>query len=242
VAQVAFQIENSLQMIDDATDAKALPAKDKRVNRHLQIDICFHWLSAFAVLVLLATGFLPIIGIKFAWVMSHWVSGVLLTLLIAAHIVRACFWQDSQRMLFGLQDIIEIKVLLLRMLNLSGDEMVKSGKYSPPQKLMHHGISAIILVTIVTGMLMMVKIDTPWWQRDLYWLSAESWGLVYVAHGFAALFLLSVVMIHFYFALRPEKRMYLRSMVSGRISRQEFFNQHDPERWIVENREQIDGE
>ncbi|MEC7370335.1 MAG: cytochrome b/b6 domain-containing protein [Pseudomonadota bacterium] len=229
-------------MIDDATDAKALPAKDKPVNRHLQIDICFHWLSAFSVLVLLGTGFLPIIGIKFAWVMGHWISGVLLTLLVAAHIVRAFLWQDLRSMLFGIKDIKEIKAVTARTLNIRNGELIKPGKYSPPQKLMHHGISAIILVTIVTGMLMMVKIDTPWWQRDLYWLSAESWGLVYVAHGFAALFLLSVVMIHIYFALRPEKRMYLRSMVFGRISRQEFFNQHDPERWIVENKEQLDGE
>ena len=229
-------------MIDDATDAKAVPAADKPVERHLLIDICFHWLSGFLVLVLLATGLLPILGIKFAWVMSHWVSGILLTCIIAVHIVRAFLWQDLRSMLFGIKDIKEIKALMAKTLNIGNGELIKPGKYSPPQKLMHHGVSFILLVTIVTGILMMVKIDTPWWQRDLYWLSAENWGIVYVAHGFAALFLLSVVMIHIYFALRPEKGMYLQSMISGRISRQEFINQHDPERWIAENKEQLDGE
>ena len=89
---------------------------------------------------------------------------------------------------------------------------------------------------------MMVKIDTPWWQRDLYWLSAENWGIVYVAHGFAALFLLSVVMIHIYFALRPEKIAFLRSMISTRFIAQKSFNQYDSETRVVAKRESVNGE
>jgi cytochrome b subunit of formate dehydrogenase len=96
---------------------------------------------------------------------------------------------------------------------------------------MHHGVSVFVLVTIITGLLMMVKIDTPFWERDPYWLSDQSWGIVYVSHGLAALFLMSIVMIHIYFSLRPEKLMYLRSMIFGWLSRAEFMDQHDPQRW-----------
>jgi hypothetical protein len=40
-----------------------------------------------------------------------------------------------------------------------------------------------------------------------------------------------MVMIHAYFALRPEKRMFLRSMWAGWITRQEYLGNHDPDRW-----------
>lgn len=38
-------------------------------------------------------------------------------------------------------------------------------------------------------------------------------------------------MTHIYFALRPEKALYLRAMISGWITREEFSRRHDPERW-----------
>lgn len=229
-------------MIDDGIETKALSADPGRVARHALIDVCFHWLAAISVLILLATGFLPIIGIKFAWVMSHWVSGILLAVLVLLHIVRAWFWQNMSSMFFGLEDIKEIRGIKGPAPGFSNGERIRSDKYLPPQKLMHHGVTILVIVTIISGCLMMVKIDTPWWQRDLYWLSADNWGIVYVAHGFAALLLLSVVMIHIYFALRPEKIAYLRSMISTKVTAQEIFNQHDSGTTVVEKKEPIDGE
>jgi cytochrome b subunit of formate dehydrogenase len=174
---------------------------------------------------------LPVIGVNFSWVTIHWVSGFLLTAIVMLHIIRACFWQGLRSMLFGVKDLKEIKTTLSWLMNLSDKKPIKPGKYSPAQKLMHHFASLFVIVALVSGLLIMVKIDTPWWDRDLYWLTDFSWGIVYVLHGLSALLLMSVVMIHIYFALRPEKMMYIRSMITGRLSKTEYLDQHDPERW-----------
>ena len=49
---------------------------------------------AAAMLVLLVTGFFPIIGIQFAWVTIHWIAGVVLTISIIFHIVHSTFYLD----------------------------------------------------------------------------------------------------------------------------------------------------
>lgn len=107
----------------------------------------------------------------------------------------------------------------------------KPGKYSPAQKLIHHSFSVVVLTSVVTGLLMMVKIDTPFWERDPYWLSSKTWGIIYVLHDAASMILVTMIMLHVYFAFRPEKRMYLRSMVLGWITREEYNNHHDSDRW-----------
>jgi hypothetical protein len=38
---------------------------------------------------------------------------------------------------------------------------------------------------------------------------------------------------HIYFAIRPEKLWITKGMVFGDISRQDFLQYHDPERWVV---------
>ncbi len=204
---------------------------DVDIVRHSLFDRLFHWLSAFLVLILLFTSFLPVIGLNFSWVTIHWVAGFVLTGIVLLHTIRACFWQDLRVMFFGPMDLTEIKSTLGWLLNLSRARPIKPGKYSPAQKLMHHFVSLFLLVALICGLLIMVKIDTPLWDRDLYWLSDQNWGIVYVLHGLAALLIMSVVMIHIYFAVRPEKMMYTRSMITGRLTKTEYLDQHDPERW-----------
>ncbi|MBT6960197.1 MAG: cytochrome b/b6 domain-containing protein, partial [Rhodospirillaceae bacterium] len=41
----------------------------------------------------------------------------------------------------------------------------------------------------------------------------------------------SLIMLHVYFGVRPEKLFYLRSMVFGWITREELEKNHDPEQW-----------
>ena len=84
---------------------------------------------------------------------------------------------------------------------------------------------------IVTGPLMLLKIDTPLWRRDPYWFSNETWGYIYVVHGYAAMAIVAAVMIHIYFALRPDEWHLTRSMFRGWISRKEYSEHFDPERW-----------
>jgi cytochrome b subunit of formate dehydrogenase len=57
---------------------------------------------------------------------------------------------------------------------------------------------------------------------------------VYVLHGLAALMLVTMVMMHVYFALRPEKLKFTRAMIFGWITRREFDEHHDKERWQVD--------
>ena len=68
------------------------------ILRHAGIDRLFHWIMAATMTVLLATSLLPIIGVHFGWYTIHWVSGLLLTVIILLHIVRALFWQRPATM------------------------------------------------------------------------------------------------------------------------------------------------
>ena len=112
--------------------------------------------------------------------------------------------------------------------------MRKPGKYSFAQKLIHHAFALVVLTAVGTGGAMLVRIDTPWWKRNPYLLADATWGVVYVLHGLAALTLITMVMLHVYFALRPEKLLFTRAMLRGWITRAEYSEHHDPQRWQVE--------
>ncbi|HEX4636176.1 MAG TPA: cytochrome b/b6 domain-containing protein [Rhizomicrobium sp.] len=188
-----------------------------RIQRHKSIDRAYHWIMAIAVLILLVTAFLPILGVKFEWVGIHWVTGLVLTAIVLFHIIRATFWQDFWSMMI---DGTDLKA-----------PFAKPGKYSLAQKLYHLAIAVLILAVIVTGLLMWRKVDTPFWQRDPYWLSTQSWGIVYAIHGIVAMALVTMVIIHVYFALRPDEWHLTRSMLRGWISRKEYQDHFDARRW-----------
>jgi formate dehydrogenase subunit gamma len=180
--------------------------------RHAGIDRLFHWITAVVMTVLLATSLLPIIGVRFGWYTIHWVAGLLLTVIILLHIVRALFWQRPATML-ALQ---------------SGDLASRgAGKYTLPQKLMHLAWTVAILVAIVTGLLLLQKAGVPFLARDPYARSLAAWGFLTLLHDLAALLSVFLILVHVYFGLLPEKRAYLRAMVSGRITRSELAVEHD---------------
>jgi cytochrome b subunit of formate dehydrogenase len=198
-------------MGSDAIPASAEPAQTGRIVRHAGIDRLFHWLTAAAVLTLMGTGLLPVLGVKFNWVVVHWITGVVLILLVLFHIVRSLVWQHFRTMWFTSEELSRRKV----------------GKYSVAQKLMHIAMTLMILGAAITGAFMLAKMDTPLWKRDPYLLAQETWGVVYAIHGLAALAAVTLVMVHIYFGLLPENRMYLRAMIKGWITRQELVQHHD---------------
>jgi cytochrome b subunit of formate dehydrogenase len=204
------------------------------VLRHAGFDRLLHWLTAVCVLFLMATAFLPILGIEFAWVALHWWTGFVLIALVLVHSVRSLLLRGLRPMLIGPRDIRDVLALLRINLRMADGPAPKPGKYSFAQKFIHLAFAVVVLAAITTGALMMVKTDTPWWDRDPYWLSDDTWGLVYVVHGLAALLLITMVMTHVYFALRPEKRAFLRAMLGGRMPRADFARLHDPARWDPE--------
>lgn len=196
-------------------------AQADHIVRHHLSDRVFHWLQAICMFVLLGTSLLPVMGIQFSWVTIHWVTGVVLTVAVLFHAVRASIWQSLASMWISLRDIQTLW---------RGKEL-KPGKYSVAQKFIHHAATVVTLLAIVTGFIMMVGIDGPFWERNPYFVSADTRGVIYVLHGFTALFFVTMTIVHIYFALRPEKIHFTRSMILGWITRQEFFDNHDPAQW-----------
>lgn len=204
---------------------------DDRVVRHLLPDRLYHWTMAASALALLFTAFAPILGWKFEWVTAHWIAGVVLAAVVVFHIVRAVAWQDFWSMMVGFQDIRDAWRAMRQTLGQVGPSPDKPGKYPLPQKLYHWAIAAIVLALVVTGLLMLLKIDTPFWRRNPYWFSDSTWGVIYATHDLCAMATITLVMVHIYFAVRPDKFWITRSMLRGWITRQEYLSHHDPKRW-----------
>jgi formate dehydrogenase subunit gamma len=222
------------------TDVSAAPSlasstegAGARVRRHHLVDRLYHWTMAACVLTLLATAFLPIIGYKFEWLGLHWTTGVALTVLVVVHIVRATIWQDFWGMVIDGADVRNGWRYVARAFG-RGPGPSLPGKYNGLQKLYHAGIAVLVLSIIATGLLMLLKIDTPLWRRDPYRLSNDDWGVVYAVHDLAAMGLITLVMIHIYFALRPDEWRLTRSMFRGWITRAEYDGHHDRARWKAE--------
>lgn len=195
---------------------------NKHVIRHSLISRVFHWLMAACILTLLATGLLPVLEIKFEWVEPHWIAGLILTFCVLVHVFKSLSPRKIKSMWVSISDIREF---------IADGGKVRGGKYSLEQKLMHHGITLFSLVSLITGWLMLLKIDTPFWERNPFIFGADTWGIIYVLHGLSTLMFVSSVMMHVYFSLRPEKSHYLRSMFKGWMTREEYNENHDPDRW-----------
>ena len=200
------------------------------IIRHQLPDRVLHWIMAACVLTLMGTALLPILGVKFSWVTPHWITGLVLTLALLLHLLRSLPLARLKRMVLAPRDVRDALATLAWFLRLRRSAPLP-GKYSPAQKFIHLAFAVLVLAAVVTGLLMMVKVDNPLWKRNPYLFSADTWGVIYVVHGGAAVILITMIMLHVYFALRPEKRFYLRSMIHGRISRDMFEKNHDKDRW-----------
>ena len=206
-----------------------LPA---RIERHSLMARAFHWVMAAAMFVLLFTAFLPVVGVQIAWVTWHWIAGLVLTGSILFHIVHASFFLDFWSIWVGPKDIPEIKAELLREL---GQDVPgpKSGKYPLGNRLYHMAIVVAGLSAVLSGVLMMSRVRTPIFTRNPYLFGDVTWGVTYVAHGLAGVGLVGLVIAHVYFAVRPEKWWITKSMLLGWITRRQYLEHHEPERWRV---------
>lgn len=207
-----------------------LPAQ---ILRHATSERVFHWGMSAAMLVLLVTAFAPVMGLQFAWVTVHWWAGVLLTLMIAYHIVHATFWQDFWAMWVSGADIKAGMAEVGHMVGRNGTEVPKAPKYPIDHKLFHHGAAVSGLAAIVTGIFMMLRLETPFWTANPYMLSDSAWGVMYVVHGVSGVALIALVISHIYFAIRPEKWWITKSMIYGFISKEKYVQNFDPERWVI---------
>jgi len=215
----------------DALEAihKTLPPM---IERHTLMARLFHWVMAASMFVLLFSAFLPIAGVKFAWVQWHWIAGLVLIASILFHIVHATFFLDFWSIWVGPKDIPELKAEMLREF---GHDVPgpKSGKYPLGNRLYHLAIVFAGLGASITGALMIPRIRTGLVARNPYYLSDATWGITYVTHGLAGVGLVGLVIAHVYFAVRPEKWWITKSMVLGFITRRQYLEHHEPSRWPV---------
>jgi cytochrome b subunit of formate dehydrogenase len=219
------------------TDALEAARKDlpPQIERHNLSARLFHWVMAAAMFVLLFTAFLPVAGVKFPWVEWHWIAGLVLTGSILFHIVHATFFLDFWSIWVGPKDIPEFRAELMREF---GHDVPgpKPGKYPLGNRLYHLAQVVAGLVVIVTGILMMSRVRTPLFTRNPYLLSDATWGLTYVGHGLAGVGMVGLVIAHVYFAVRPEKWWITKSMIFGYITRRQYLEHHEPNRWKIVTR------
>jgi cytochrome b subunit of formate dehydrogenase len=235
VAHASYMILSAHRKRSEAETA-ALEAKHKdlpdKIERHSFMARMFHWVMAASMFVLLFTAFLPIVGVKFAWVEWHWIAGLVLTGSIVYHIIHATFFLDFWSIWIGPKDIPEFKAEMMREL---GHEVAgpKSGKYPLGNRLYHLAILVVGLTAAISGIMMMSRVRQPLFTRNPYVFADGTWGLTYVAHGVAGVALVGLVIAHVYFAVRPEKWWITKSMIFGWVSRRNYLEHHDPARWKV---------
>jgi cytochrome b subunit of formate dehydrogenase len=219
-----------------ADEVASLEAKYRdlpdRIERHTFMARVFHWVMAFSMFVLLFTAFLPIAGVRFAWVQWHWMAGLLLTSSIIYHIIHATFFLDFWSIWIGPKDIPEFKAEMMQGL---GQDVPgpKSAKYPLGNRLYHLAILVVGLTAAISGMFMMSRVRQPLFTRNPYILADATWGITYVLHGFAGVALVGLVIAHVYFAIRPEKWWITKGMLLGWITRRDYLEHHDPSRWKV---------
>jgi cytochrome b subunit of formate dehydrogenase len=211
-------------------ERRDLPAQ---IERHGLAARLFHWVMAASMLVLVFSAFLPIVGIQFAWVTWHWMAGILLTGSIIFHILHATFVLDFWSIWVGPSDIPEARAEILRELGHDDVPGPRPGKYPLGNRLYHLVVLIAGLAVIVTGILMMYRIRTPIFERNPYVMSDSAFGLTYVIHGLAGVGFVGLIIAHIYFALRPEKLWITKAMVFGWVTRRQYLEHHDPDRWVA---------
>ena len=214
---------------DPIVSAEDVP---ERVVRHTLASRIFHWTMAASMMVLLVTAFVPVLGWQFPWLTLHWVSGVILFGTVVFHVVHASlrgrFW-EMMRIGFA-----EGMAMARHAASTAAPPPPKGGKYPFDHRLFHHAIVIVGLGVILTGVVMMFRIDTWFWEASPYFLlSDQMWSVVYVLHGLCGVALIFLTAAHIYFALRPDKFWLTWGMIRGWIDRERFLEHYDPSKWVA---------
>ncbi len=240
IAGLFFMIVHALyvglvapQKVFAKNEARVAPDQiPERVPRHSLAARIFHWIMAASMLTLLFTAFLPEAGVHFNWVLYHWIAGVIFTISIGFHIVHS-FLMDPWSIWPDKTDVRDALRRLARFWGKPSPPPARFAKYPLENKLYHLCVMLAGLAVIGTGVLMLKRIQTPFFTRNPYIFGDMTWGLMYVLHGLAGVGLVALVMMHVYMGLRPEKLPITKSMLFGWMSRDFYLEEHDPQRWAV---------
>ena len=208
-----------------------LPA---RIPRHSLAARLFHWIMAAAMFALLFTAFLPRVGIPFNWVTYHWIAGSVLTISILFHIIHATCYLDFWSIWPDRSDMEDAWSRHQRFIGKPAAMPRKFAKYPLENKVYHGVVMLTGAGVIVTGICMMFRVRTIFFPRNPYLFSDMTWGVMYVLHGLCGVGLITLTIVHVYFAIRPEKLPITASMLVGSMSREFYLKEHDPRRWVVD--------
>jgi cytochrome b subunit of formate dehydrogenase len=226
----------------EGSDAPAVIARvPDRVDRHSLAARMFHWIMAAAMLALLVTAFLPKVGVEFGWVTYHWVAGLVLTVSIIYHVIHASFWLDFWSIWPDKADVEDASRRVKRFMGKPAAPPRRFAKYPLENKLYHGVIVLTGVAAIITGVFMMFRVRTGIFPRNPYLFGDMTWGLMYVLHGLAGVGLIALVIVHIYFAIRPEKFVITKSMIFGSMPKEYYLKHHDPERWVASEPSQSAG-
>jgi formate dehydrogenase subunit gamma len=203
----------------------------ERVPRHSLVARMFHWVMAASMFTLLFTAFLPRVGVRFNWVTYHWIAGTVLTISILFHVIHATFWLDFWSIWPDKADVDDALKRVRRFMGRPAPPPRKFPKYPLENKLYHGAIIATGLSVILTGVFMMFRVRTIFFPRNPYLFGDMTWGLMYVLHGLAGVGLITLIMVHVYFAVRPEKLEITKSMIFGSMGRDFYLKHYDQQRW-----------
>ncbi len=217
-----------------AASAPAPASLGEKIPRHSLAARLFHWIMAVAMLALLFTAFLPKVGVQFPWVTYHWIAGLVLTASIVFHVIHTTFFLDPWSIWPDKIDIEDAKRRWARAMGKQAPAPRRFAKYPLENKMYHLAIVLAGLSVMLTGLFMLKKVRTPFFTRNPYIFGDMTWGLMYVLHGLAGVGLIGLIMVHIYFAVRPEKLVITKSMITGNLDREHYLEHHDPARWAPE--------
>jgi formate dehydrogenase subunit gamma len=205
----------------------------ERVPRHSMAARIFHWIMALSMFALLITAFLPKVGVQFDWVTYHWIAGLLLTVSILFHIFHATFVMDFWSIWPDKTDIGDAINRLRSFFGKPAPAPSRFAKYPLENKLYHLSVMLAGLAVMVTGLLMMKRVDSIFKPRNPYLFSDMTWGMMYLLHGMCGVGFIALILIHVYMGLRPEKLPITKSMIFGWMSKDFYLEEHDPKRWAA---------
>jgi cytochrome b subunit of formate dehydrogenase len=237
---VSIWAKKTAHAVSSAAVSPAVAAQiPERVPRHSLSARLFHAIMALAMLALLFTAFLPKMGVQFAWVTYHWIAGIVLSISVLYHIFDSFWFQDFWSIWPDKIDIEDAGRRVKLAMGQSAPAPRKFAKYPLENKLYHLVVMLAGLSVIVTGLFMMKRVRTPFFERNPYLFGDMTWGWMYVLHGLAGVGFVALVLTHIYMAIRPEKLFITKSMIVGWMSRENYLEHHDSSRWSVPQEERV---
>ena len=233
----------------------------EEVDRFTLAQRASHWVMAISIFAMMLSGFIimnnevtvkAVAGIS--WLTIHIISAVVLIAYVVFHIAHVTYKGTWEKMWVGSK---EAKDLITRFRNLIGltGEYPRQFEYPSAQKLLHWGVTAATFGIIFTGLVLWRRVEVLalFWEptREFTFLgiefglgTADSLGLVswsFVLHDLFAAGMLALVMGHIYFALRPNEWEITKSMITGKVTVEEYAEKYSPSSWRIGAERAADG-